>query len=90
LSKEIDCLYYQQQLRKKGEIIKEILGKLSSTAYDKFRKEADIAAADYLVKAKMVSGNQWQISCFTGSKNHRSAFSWIATHPESKERAKYI
>lgn len=77
---------------KGGEILKEIFKTLSSSAYDRtLEKEADIASVDYMLKAnidpkpfadfmyKMAMDNKTDLS-----------LSWISSHPESEERAKYI
>lgn len=77
---------------KGGAIIKEILSTLSSSAYDRtLEKEADITSVDYLLKANI---NPEPMADFmfelAQEQNMPEAFSWIATHPESQERAKYI
>lgn len=75
------------------EIITETAKLLSSSAFDRdFEKDADIKAVDFLVKAKIdpepfvnflykLSINEDELSEY---------FTWISTHPESKERAEYI
>ena len=77
---------------KGGAIIKEILKKLSSSAYDRnLEKEADISAVDYLVKAKINPKPLADFMFELAQENSQpSVFSWIASHPESEERAKYI
>jgi predicted Zn-dependent protease len=77
---------------KGGAIIKEILKKLSSSAYDRnLEKEADISAVDYLVKAKINPKPLADFMFELAQENVQpSVFSWIASHPESEERAKYI
>jgi beta-barrel assembly-enhancing protease len=76
-----------------GEQIKEIAKLLSSTAYDRtLEKEADIKAVDYLKKANLNPENFANFLYRLGESESTSSkyFSWISTHPESKERAEYI
>jgi predicted Zn-dependent protease len=76
-----------------AEMIKEAIKHLSSTAYDrKLETEADLAAADYLIKAGIdpepFANFLYRLADET---NHLpSQIYWISTHPESKERAKKI
>lgn len=76
-----------------GELVRESAKILSSTAFDrKLEKEADIKAVDYLVKAKI---NPELFANFLYKLSHKEHelvqyLTWISTHPESKERAKYI
>lgn len=76
-----------------AEVIKETLKHLSSTAYDRsLETEADLTAADYLIKAGIdpepFANFLYRLSDET--KNLPSQIYWISTHPESKERAKKI
>ncbi|MFD2743344.1 MULTISPECIES: M48 family metallopeptidase [Sphingobacterium] len=76
-----------------GEILRESTKLLSSSAYDrKLEKEADIKAVDYLIQAQInpdhfanfldrLSENDDRMYAYLG---------WINTHPDAKERAKYI
>lgn len=77
---------------KGGEIIKEIFKTLSSSAYDRsLEKEADMESVNYLLKANVnpepMADFMFQLAQQEALPN---AFSWISTHPESEERAKYI
>lgn len=77
---------------KGGEIIKEIFKTLSSSAYDRtLEKEADMESVNYLLKANInpepMADFMFQLAQQEALPN---AFSWILTHPESEERAKYI
>lgn len=75
------------------EAIKSIIEKLSSSAFDRsLEKEADIIAVNYLINANI---NPEGLSTFlyglSDKENDISKYlSWINTHPDSKERAKYI
>lgn len=75
-----------------AEILKQILQTLSSSAYDRsLEKEADIVSVDYLLEANI---NPEPMADFmfelAQTEKMPDAFSWIASHPESEERAKYI
>ncbi|MGV9004731.1 M48 family metallopeptidase [Flavobacterium sp.] len=77
---------------KGGQVIKEIFKTLSSSAYDRtLEKEADMTSVDYMVKAnidpKPLSDFMYQMSL---DSKMPDGFSWISSHPESEERAKYI
>ena len=75
-----------------GGAIKELLGMLSSTAYDrKLEKDADLKAVEYL-KNTGISPNGFADFLYRlGDKDGSFGnLSWISTHPDSKERAKYI
>ena len=75
-----------------GEVIKEGIRTLSSSAYDRsLEKKADLQAVQYLMAAKM------DPSHFAGFLDRLSkggstpqVLSWMSTHPDSKERAMYI
>ena len=77
---------------KGGEILKEIFKTLSSSAYDRtLEKEADLASVDYMIKAnidpKPMADFMYQMA---QDSKIPDGFSWISSHPESEERAKYI
>lgn len=74
-----------------GQVIGEAVRTLSSTAFDrKLEKEADIKAVDYLAEAKL-NPEPFANFLFKLSGGEVDKYlSWISTHPESKERAKYI
>jgi predicted Zn-dependent protease len=77
---------------KGGEIVKQVLSTLSSSAYDRtLEKEADMESVKYLLKADI---NPEPMADFmyelAQQQETPDAFAWIATHPESEERAKYI
>lgn len=76
-----------------GEMILETARMLSSTAFDrKLEKEADLKGVDYLIEAKV---NPEPLANFlyrlaTEEPEAAKYFTWISTHPDSKERAEYI
>ena len=75
-----------------GQIIKEILNTLSSTAYDRaLEKEADMESVKYLLKAN-INPEPMADFMFELAQNNQTpnALDWISTHPDSEERAKYI
>ena len=77
---------------KGGELAREILKTLSSSAYDrKLEKEADITSVDYMLKAninpKPMADFMFQMA--QENKSNKS-MEWISDHPDSEERAKYI
>ena len=77
---------------KGGQILKEIFKTLSSSAYDRtLEKEADLASVDYMIKAnidpKPMADFMYQMA---QDSKIPDGFSWISSHPESEERAKYI
>ncbi len=77
---------------KGGQMAREILKTLSSSAYDrKLEKEADITSVDYMIKAhidpKPMADFMYQMA---QDNKMPEGMSWIADHPESEERAKYI
>ena len=75
------------------EIMKETAKLLSSSAFDRsLEKDADIKAVEYLINARI---NPEPFANFlyklSGKENESKKYlSWISTHPDSKERAKYI
>ena len=77
---------------KGGQVLQQILQTLSSTAYDRnLEKEADITSVDYLLKANINPEPMADFMYELAQKDKvPNVFSWIATHPESEERAKYI
>lgn len=77
---------------KGGQVLQQIFQTLSSTAYDRtLEKEADITSVDYLLKANINPEPMADFMYELAQKEQMpNAFSWIATHPESEERAKYI
>lgn len=75
-----------------GEVVRNALSTLTSTAYDRsLEKEADLKAVDYMYKAKM---DPRMLSSFLGKLAEQSqtpeVLQWVNTHPDSKERVKYI
>jgi len=77
---------------KGGQVARQILKTLSSSAYDrKLEKEADITSVDYMIKAnidpKPMADFMFQMA---QDSNMDKSMYWIADHPESEERAKYI
>lgn len=76
-----------------GDAIKEVIGMLSSSAYDrKLEKDADVQAVKYLSKAGF---NRNDFANFLDRLGQEEAgvpkeLSWLSTHPDSRERAKYI
>ena len=77
---------------KGGKIVKQIFKTLSSTAYDRtLEKEADMESVNYLLKANINPEPMADFMYELAQKQEiPDAFVWIATHPESEERAKYI
>ncbi len=75
------------------EKINEVIKLLTSSAYDrKLEKQADIAAVDYLEKSTIYPTNFANFLVRLGQKETTGSqyLTWINTHPDSKERAKYI
>jgi predicted Zn-dependent protease len=76
-----------------SETIASIAKTLSSTAFDRgLEKDADIKAVDYLIAAKF-NPDPFADFLFKLAKNESDAvkyLTWISTHPDSEERAKYI
>jgi predicted Zn-dependent protease len=76
-----------------GEIVKQAAKTLSSTAFDRsLEKEADIKAVDYLTNAEVnpAAFADFLYRLSLTDNQLPSIVSWISTHPDSKERAKYI
>lgn len=73
-----------------GTIIKEVAHTLSSSAYDrKLEKEADLKAVEYLKNCK-VDPTPFAVFLENLSEGSTINLSWMETHPDSKERGKYI
>lgn len=77
---------------KGGQMAREILKTLSSSAYDRsLEKEADITSVKYMMEAdinpKPMADFMYQMA---QDSSMDKAMYWIADHPESEERAKYI
>ena len=77
---------------KGGQMAREILKTLSSSAYDRsLEKEADMTSVKYMMEAdinpKPMADFMYQMAQDNGINK---AMYWIADHPESEERAKYI
>lgn len=75
-----------------GEVVRNALSTITSTAYDRsLEKEADLKAVDYMIKAKM---DPRMLSSFLGKLAEESktpeVLQWVNTHPDSKERVRYI
>ena len=75
-----------------SQMAREILKALSSSAYDRsLEKKADIESVKYLIKAnidpKPMADFMYQMA--QESRINKNMY-WIADHPESEERAKYI
>jgi beta-barrel assembly-enhancing protease len=77
---------------KGGEIIKEILSTLSSSAYDRtLEKEADLESVKYLLNAD-INPEPLADFMFELAQEHEipKGLEWVSSHPESEARAKYI
>jgi predicted Zn-dependent protease len=76
-----------------GDAIKQTAKMLSSSAFDRsLEKEADIKAVDYMLQAS-VNPEPFADFLYKISEEEHEATKylvWMSTHPESKERAKYI
>lgn len=75
------------------EIITQTAKLLSTKAFDRdLEKEADLKAVDYLLKSKIASEPfaNFLYKLSTKENDLPEALSWVSTHPELKERAKYI
>lgn len=75
-----------------NQLAREILKSLSSSAYDReLEKDADITSVDYMIAAhidpKPMADFMYQMA---QNSNMDKSMYWIADHPESEERAKYI
>lgn len=77
---------------KGGQMAREILRTLSSSAYDRsLEKEADITSVKYMMEAGInpepMADFMYQMA--QGNKSDKN-MEWISDHPDSEERAKYI
>jgi predicted Zn-dependent protease len=73
-------------------IVKNMAKTLSSSAYSRsIEQEADLKAADYLVKSeihpKYLANFLFRLSDHSSASKY---LTWISTHPESEERAAYL
>ena len=77
---------------KGGQIISEITKILSSSAYDRtLEKQADMTSVDYLMNANINPEYFADFMFELAQQDHTlDQLSWIATHPESEDRANYI
>lgn len=77
---------------KGGQILSQITKTLSSTAYDRaLEKEADMMSVDYLMNANVNPEKLADFMFELAQQDHSlDQLSWIATHPESADRANYI
>lgn len=75
-----------------GEVVKEVLGLLTSSAYDRsLEKDADLKAVEYMKKAHLDVKAFADFLYRLGEENEGPVnLTWISTHPDPKERAKYI
>lgn len=77
---------------KGGQLAREIIKTLSSSAYDrKLEKEADITSIEYMINAgidpKPMADFMFQMAQDNKSDKNME---WISDHPDSEARAKYI
>ena len=77
---------------KGGQVARQILKTLTSSAYDRaLEKEADIASVNYMIKAKIdpkpMADFMYQMAQDNKSDKNME---WISDHPDSEARAKYI
>ena len=80
---------------KGAQVTKELLKFLSSTAYDRqLEKEADISSVDLMVKANIdpeqFANFLYRLADKDTLGHSTTDWSWISTHPDSKERGKYL
>ncbi len=74
-----------------GEVIKESLKHLSSTAYDReLEQEADLKAVSYLENAAISATPFAEFMYQLAAGSNTPYLVWISTHPDSEERAAYI
>ena len=76
-----------------GAVLKGVAKTLSSTAYDRtLEKEADIKAVDYLIKSNIdpTPFAQFLEAMDSSSTKKELQLTWFSTHPDSKERGKYL
>jgi predicted Zn-dependent protease len=75
------------------ETVRDIAKHLSSTAFDRaLEKEADLKSVEYLSNAEIDPKGLSTFLEKMAEEEGKSAsyLSWISTHPDSRERAKYI
>jgi len=76
-----------------GELVRDVLKSLSSSAYDrKLEKEADLMAVQYLENAEMSAEPfaRFLYDLVSNENKVSDVLNWMSTHPDSEERAKYI
>ena len=76
-----------------GEVVKQAVKTLSSSAFDrKMEKEADLKAVDYMVNAQIdpMPFSALMDQFAEDQSELLTDLSWLSTHPDSKERAVYI
>jgi predicted Zn-dependent protease len=76
-----------------GEVVKQAVKTLSSSAFDrKMEKEADLKAVDYMVNAQIdpMPFSALMDQFAEDQPELLTDLSWLSTHPDSKERAVYI
>lgn len=73
-------------------VIRQVMHTLTSSAYDRsLEKDADITSVEYMLKAEVNPAPFADFMYEMSLDNElESALSWINSHPESEERAKYI
>jgi predicted Zn-dependent protease len=89
----INVLISMTNVNDGGQLIKEGARVLSSTAFDRaLEREADVKAVDYLVSANIDPKPfaNFLAKLAENENEELSTLTWISTHPDSKERAKYI
>lgn len=75
-----------------GEVIKEAMRHLSSTAYDReLEKEADLTAIQYLENAGLSALPFGEFMYLLATEGGMPRYlEWVSTHPDSEARAAYI
>ncbi len=75
-----------------GEVIKEGIRTLSSSAYDRsLEKQADLKAVEYMQAAQMDPKHFADfLERLSKGDSTPQVLSWMSTHPDSMERARYI
>lgn len=76
-----------------AQAMKDIFHNLSSSAYDRsLEREADLTSVEYMLKADVnptsFADFLYEMSFDTNSLS--SALTWVSSHPEAEERAKYV
>ncbi len=77
-----------------AQVMKDIFHNLSSSAYDRsLEREADLKSVEYMLNADVNPTSfgdfLYEMSYDTNS-SLSSALSWVSSHPEAEERAKYV